>query len=430
MAAVNCLTDAFVLLGTVAVVGGLSGTGIAWALLTFVTLRSLGTQFPRISPRLSDDVGVLLAGVAVPLMVFAPVLGSLAEAGRMVTVGLVAALVLLPARGLAYAVLRTARARGGIREPTLILGAGKLGCSVAETMRSHPEYGLVPVGFLDDVDEGNLPLPLLGDVSDFESVVREQGIQRVIVAFGRAQEPEMVQVLRASDDLAVEVYVIPRLFELGVSERGPLKDELWGIPLIRLRRSALNTVAWRTKRVFDLVVGSLALIVTAPLFLAAAAGVRLSGPGRVFFRQKRIGQRGRVIDILKFRTLRENKDSDTTWTVDGDDRVTWFGRILRRTSIDELPQLLNVLRGDMSLIGPRPERPFFVARYADDVARYRDRHRVPVGITGWAQVHGLRGDTSISQRVRFDNYYIEHWSLWTDLVITVRTIWHLVTGRH
>jgi exopolysaccharide biosynthesis polyprenyl glycosylphosphotransferase len=182
--------------------------------------------------------------------------------------------------------------------------------------------------------------------------------------------------------------------------------------------------------VFDLIVGTVVLAITSPLFVLLAAAVRLSSPGPVFFRQTRIGQRGEPFQVLKFRTLRVNSESDVAWSADGDERVTLVGRILRRTSLDELPQIINVLRGHMSLIGPRPERPFFVDRFSLEVARYQDRHRVPVGITGWAQVHGLRGDTSIPERVRFDNYYIEHWSLWTDLVIMVRTIWLIVTGRH
>jgi lipopolysaccharide/colanic/teichoic acid biosynthesis glycosyltransferase len=150
--------------------------------------------------------------------------------------------------------------------------------------------------------------------------------------------------------------------------------------------------------------------------------VKLSSPGPVLFRQRRIGQAGREILVPKFRSLRVNHQSDTQWSVDDDPRVTSVGRLLRRTSIDELPQLWSVLKGDMSLVGPRPERPLFVRRFSSDVDGYRDRHRLPVGLTGWAQVHGLRGDTSIGRRARYDNQYIEHWTLWRDLVIITRTV--------
>jgi exopolysaccharide biosynthesis polyprenyl glycosylphosphotransferase len=197
---------------------------------------------------------------------------------------------------------------------------------------------------------------------------------------------------------------------------------VWGIPLIRVKRAALRTRAWRVKRAFDLVVATAALVVAAPMFGLIALAVRLSSPGPVLFRQKRVGQGGQLVEVLKFRTLQVNDDSDKTWSVVTDVRVTPIGRVLRATSLDELPQLINVIRGDMSLVGPRPERPHFVSEFNERVARYDDRHRVPVGITGWAQVHGLRGDTSIEERARFDNRYIEHWSLWRDVVILGRTV--------
>jgi lipopolysaccharide/colanic/teichoic acid biosynthesis glycosyltransferase len=169
--------------------------------------------------------------------------------------------------------------------------------------------------------------------------------------------------------------------------------------------------------------------VCAPVLLAAAVAVRRSSPGPVLFRQLRVGRNGALFKLLKFRTMAVNDDADTTWSVDGDERVTRAGRFLRRTFLDELPQILNVLRGEMSLVGPRPERPYFARRFAGNVPRYEDRHRVPAGMTGWAQVHGLRGDTPIPDRVRFDNYYIEHWSLWLDIVVLARTVAWLVTRR-
>lgn len=222
--------------------------------------------------------------------------------------------------------------------------------------------------------------------------------------------------------------MMPRFFELGVAKEGPFTDDLWGIPLVRLRRSALRTVAWRTKRAFDLTIGSILLIVSLPLFAAAAAAVRLSSPGSIFFRQQRIGQRGEIFELLKFRIFLVNRDADTTWTVTEDERRTTVGRLMRKLSVDELPQLINVMRGEMSLVGPRPERPYFADQFRVAVPGYDDRHRVPAGMTGWAQVHGLRGDTSIKDRAVFDNHYVENWSLWRDLVILVRTIGTVVNG--
>jgi exopolysaccharide biosynthesis polyprenyl glycosylphosphotransferase len=225
------------------------------------------------------------------------------------------------------------------------------------------------------------------------------------------------------------VHLVPRFFELGVGPEGPEAEDLWGLPVVRLNRAAARRTGLRLKRLFDLAMGSFLLIATSPLMLAAAIGVRLSGPGPIFFRQRRVGRQGRIFELYKFRTMEVNDESDTSWKPE-DERITVVGRILRRTSIDELPQLFNVLRGDMSLVGPRPERPHFVQQFTTSVPRYGDRHRVPVGLTGWAQVHGLRGaGTSIPERIQLDNYYIEHWSLWRDLVILGRTMRQILSGQ-
>jgi exopolysaccharide biosynthesis polyprenyl glycosylphosphotransferase len=238
----------------------------------------------------------------------------------------------------------------------------------------------------------------------------------------------MIPILRASDRLPLEIYVMPRFFELGVAPEGSTTDDVWGIPLERLRRSARRSFAWRGKRVFDLVVTSALLLLTAPLMIAAVIAVALTSPGPVLFRQVRVGQRNELFELLKLRTLCVNSDGDTTWTTNGDHRVTPVGRILRRTCIDELPQLINVFRGQMSLVGPRPERPHFAAGFRRTIDGYGDRQRVPAGLTGWAQIHGLRGDTSIAERAHFDNHYVEHWSLWRDTVIIARTVGSIVRG--
>ena len=232
----------------------------------------------------------------------------------------------------------------------------------------------------------------------------------------------MVRVLRACDETDVEVHVVPRFFELGVAPVGNDIEYVWGIPLLRLHRAALRSPLWRVKRPLDVVVAAALLVMTAPLFGLIGVCIRLTDRGPVFFRQTRVGQRGRLITIFKFRTLPMSDDSDHVWSVDGHAGMTRIGRFLRATSLDELPQLLNVLRGDMSLVGPRPERPTFVDKFAASYPHYRDRHRVPVGMTGWAQVNGLRGDTSIDERARFDNYYIEHWGLWRDFTILLCSI--------
>jgi len=328
-------------------------------------------------------------------------------------------------RSITYLAQRWARSHRPT--PTLIIGSGILGCKIAEAIQNHPGYGLRGLGLVDGFgsDELGLPLPVLGTIRDLPKLVEHYAIRCVIVAFGADRETNMVEILRACNSARLEVYVVPRLFELGIASSTFDNDEVWGFPLQRAKRAAMRTPSWRTKRVVDVAISSASLVLLAPVFGLAALGVRLTSPGPIFFKQERVGQKGRVVNVLKFRTMPHAPNSDTTWTV-AEQTLTRTGRLLRKASIDELPQLINVLRGDMSLVGPRPERPHFVRRFSDEVTRYGDRHRVPVGLTGWAQVHGLRGDTSIEDRARFDNYYIENWSVWLDLVIMARTLSHIV----
>jgi lipopolysaccharide/colanic/teichoic acid biosynthesis glycosyltransferase len=200
-------------------------------------------------------------------------------------------------------------------------------------------------------------------------------------------------------------------------------DMVWGIPLVRMQRAAFRSLAWRLKRLFDLVVGLTALVLLSPVLAACALAVRMEVGAGILFRQERVGLDGRPFTLLKFTSLKPADDNEaaTRWSVAHDDRMGRVGRFLRRTSLDELPQLVNIVRGDMSLVGPRPERPVFVEEFTRRLPRYTARHRVPAGLTGAAQVNGLRGDTSIADRARFDNAYIENWSLWGDCKIMLRT---------
>jgi exopolysaccharide biosynthesis polyprenyl glycosylphosphotransferase len=333
----------------------------------------------------------------------------------------VTAAALVLGRSVAYSVVRRARRLGRVGDRTVVVGAGAVGLEILRLLDAHPEYGLRPIGVVDDVrDEPGLPL--LGALGDLQDVIERHQVRRLIVAFGPTGEQELVEVLRQVSSLDVDLHVVPRFFELGLVPGGPGVEHLWGIPVYQVRRAALRAAAWRCKRVIDVAVASAAIVVTSPVMGAAALAVRLTSPGPVLFRQRRTGQNGREIDVLKFRTLRVNDDADITWSVEDDPRQTAVGKWLRRLSLDELPQLWNVLRGDMSIVGPRPERPFYVSRFRSTVAGYDRRHRLPVGLTGLAQVHGLRGDTSIAERARFDNFYIEHWSPWLDVRIMLRTV--------
>ena len=369
-------------------------------------------------------VGVVI-GTAAVTPVRAPI-------GTAFTAAVVYLLDSLALRTCLYGALRAMRRRGRVAHKTLILGAGQVGQQVATALIDHPEYGLNLVGFVDSepfLETAPLPVPVLGGLDDLADVVTSSGARQVIVAFAARPSSSMVDIIRTCDRLDCELFIVPRLFELHDSS-GDDVEVVWGIPLLRLRKAPFRRPSWRLKRLLDVVVAASLLVLFAPLLALCALAVRWeTGPG-VLFRQERVGLDGRFFTLLKFRSLRPDDDAEsmTLWNITDDDRVGRIGRLLRRFSLDELPQLWNVLRGDMSIVGPRPERPHFVDQFATAYPRYMARHRVPCGMTGWAQIHGLRGDTSVGDRARFDNYYIENWSLGLDLRIVLRTVGAVLAG--
>ncbi|GAA2742470.1 sugar transferase [Kitasatospora cinereorecta] len=338
---------------------------------------------------------------------------------------LLGALVLFAATGRAFAYRLARKVRRRRPRPVLVLGAGHLGQRVASVLSERAEYGMSPVGFLDS-DPVLLPpdnrLPVLGGREALHKVIRRHRIHHVVATEGAADEAETTASLRLAARLGCQVWLVPALREYGSVGRFPA-DHLYGFPCLRLNRPAMRRPAWTGKRLLDIAAAGLGLVALSPVLAACALAVRFdTGPG-VLFRQQRTGLDGKVFTVLKFRTLRPSNEheSATRWNISHDHRMGAVGRLLRKTSLDELPQLWNVLRGDMSLVGPRPERPYFVMRFGQAYPEYADRHRVPVGLTGLAQVNGLRGDTSIEDRARFDNRYIESWSLWQDTKILLRT---------
>lgn len=408
--------------------GGPYGRDLVLLALVLCLYGSAGLYRSRLSLSALDDLPALagraLAAGALTTTVAVLVQAGPVDAGLIGTAVLLAVTVLL-LRAVAYAVVRRVRTVGWVAHPTLVLGAGRIGGQLAGLLLEHPSYGLRPVGFLDGdplLPPESRPVPLLGGLESLSSTILEFGVRDVVVAFGSAPESAMVDVIRTCDRLQVEIFFVPRLFELHHTSRD--MDQVWGLPLVRLRRAAFRTPSWRLKRVLDVLVSGTALVVLAPVMAAVALAVRLEGGPGVIFRQERVGMDGRPFEVLKFRSLKpaDETESATRWTIALDERLGPVGRLLRSTSLDELPQLWNILRGDMTLVGPRPERPLFVESFTRSMPRYVARHRVPAGLTGWAQVHGLRGDTSIADRARFDNYYIENWSLWADVKILLRTV--------
>jgi len=405
------------------------------AVATLVVYGLGGLYRSRLTLSLLDDLPVLVArGLAAGAIALAV---DVARNGRAVHAGLLGTTAVFVvaaalARTVAYTVVRQVRRNGFVAHPTLVLGAGQIGGQLAETLLEHPEYGLLPVGFLDSdplLGESQRPVPLLGGYDELARVIHEFSVREVIIAFSGQRESNMIDMLRTCDRLKCEIFFVPRLFEMH-SAGGQGMDTVWGLPLVRMRRAAYRSASWRAKRLFDVVAAAVALTVAAPLMGLIALAVRSDSGRGVLFRQERVGVDGRRFQVYKFRTLRpvDDEESATRWSVVGDHRMGRVGRFLRRSSLDELPQLWNVLTGDMSLVGPRPERPFFAAEFARSLPRYVHRNRVPAGLTGYAQVHGLRGDTSIADRARFDNYYVENWSLWLDVKIILRTAMSAARG--
>jgi exopolysaccharide biosynthesis polyprenyl glycosylphosphotransferase len=225
-----------------------------------------------------------------------------------------------------------------------------------------------------------------------------------------------------------DLLVVPRLHD--AHTQVGTSDHIGAIPIMRIRRATLSGPKWVMKRASDIAFALVALTVLSPVLILCAIGVFLEGGRGVFFKQRRVGRYGKEFNVIKFRSMRPRNEADsaTTWSVANDPRIRPVGRFMRRTSLDELPQLWNILRGDMTLVGPRPERPYFVEKFSAEHPHYMHRHRVPVGLTGLAQVSGLRGDTPISDRTRFDNYYIENWSPWLDFKVIVRTVAEVFRG--
>ena len=329
-------------------------------------------------------------------------------------------------RAAVYAGAHAMRRNGYSAHPVIIVGAGAVGRRLALAFLNKREYGLVPVGMVESagVASRDLPLPLLGEIKDLEQAMLDLGVDDVIFAFPEPPDNETIAVVRRCVQRDHQVFVVPRFFEMMGLDQHRRTEVVHDVAVMRLRRSGLRPHTLFLKRAIDVALSSAALVVLSPILVTCAVAVRIeTGPG-VIFRQTRVGIGGRNFTLFKFRSLKPATETEgaQNWNIDNDARLGSVGRFLRRTSLDELPQLWNVLRGDMSLVGPRPERPFFVREFSQVQERYDDRHRVQTGLTGWAQVNDLRGDTSIDDRVRFDNYYIENWSLWGDIKIMFRTL--------
>lgn len=396
-----------------------------------VTLNAYARLYERrlVMSVLDDIVALVVRGViallvtlalAVSLAVPMPFAGIIAGLGVATGIYLAAVIV---ARSALYEVAR--RARRHSRRPAVIVGGGTIADRLASRLDDRPEYGLRPVGYVDaSFGPDRFRVPMLGGIDRLDQAIVQHDVYDVIIAYGSFREHQVLEAIETCRRLGCDVFLVPRFFELQSLRNYRYAENLWGLPLVRLPRRPAVSPAWRIKRLIDIAGAAIGLVLAAPVLAACAIAVRIeTGPG-VLFRQNRVGLDGRAFTVMKFRTLKPASDDEsaTRWNIALDDRLGPVGRLLRRTSLDELPQLWNILRGDMSIVGPRPERPHFVEEFTRAFPGYGSRHRVPAGLTGLAQVNGLRGDTSIEERARFDNFYIENWSLWGDIKIILRTV--------
>ncbi|WP_055599064.1 exopolysaccharide biosynthesis polyprenyl glycosylphosphotransferase [Streptomyces aureus] len=372
-------------------------------------------ELPALASRAGVAWCLAAAGVAAysPALAIGPLRLGAAYATHVGVVILVRALLLTRRRLIARAHPRSALVVGGA-------GAARRFASAAA---QHPEYGVRPVGIVGVPEQGGAPrsagepgLPVLTTTEEIHRAVIQNTVRDAVFL---NDDPALVTLFQHYGCTTWRVG--------GRHQSGPMGAHMWGYAWQRIA-PPVERRGLPAKRALDIALAAPALALALPVLLLCALAVRLAdGPG-VLFRQERVGQHGRHFTLLKFRTLRPSDDTEsaTRWNVAGDRRMSAAGNFLRKSSLDELPQLWNVLRGDMSLVGPRPERPYFVTQFSKIHAGYAARHRMPVGLTGLAQVHGLRGDTSIEDRCRFDNHYIDHWSLWQDVCILLRTAAGLV----
>jgi exopolysaccharide biosynthesis polyprenyl glycosylphosphotransferase len=325
------------------------------------------------------------------------------------------------------------RARGMGEDRVLIVGEGAPVRLVLQRIRQVPELGYKPVGCLiAPGSDGHLAeLPVLGTTVDLAIAIREHRIDDVIVAMPTLSHEQLIEIISLCQGESVNIRVFPDLFQMLSS--GLETVDLAGLPLLTIRDTALRGVDVAIKRTMDVVGAAIGIVLLSPVMLLVAILVKLTSPtGPVFLCQERVGLDGKPFQCLKFRSMRPDAERETgpVWATADDPRRTRLGTFLRKYSLDELPQFMNVLIGEMSLVGPRPERPHFVEQFRRSVPRYWDRHREKAGLTGWAQVNGLRGNTSIEERTAYDLWYVENWTPWLDIKILLRTLFVVVRDRN
>ncbi|MCB0332437.1 MAG: undecaprenyl-phosphate glucose phosphotransferase [Bdellovibrionales bacterium] len=400
-----------------------------WLIWAFV-FRRMGLYRPMRGVRRAHELWILLNANTLAILLLISVTYLLREKSvpfsRLVFVyfGIFATMFTMVQRSTLRSFLRDLRRRGYNLRYMLLVGAGKVAGDIATRMRLHRELGIQLIGCLSkegNEQRGPNGIPVLGRYSDLTRILDRTEIDQIVIALPLEDNDQLPAIMNAIGDSLVDVRIVPDIYQF-VTLGGAI-EEFEGLPVINLRSTPLDGFNLVTKRALDCVLATLFLIVLSPLMFLISLLVKLTSRGPIFYAQERVSFDGSSFQIYKFRTMFTDAEEDGPgWTTPGDQRVTPIGRILRSWNLDELPQLFNVLRGDMSLVGPRPERPVYIQEFRKRVPRYMLRHKVPAGMTGWAQVNGWRGDTSIDKRIECDLYYIENWSLFFDLKIIMLTL--------
>jgi Undecaprenyl-phosphate glucose phosphotransferase len=331
------------------------------------------------------------------------------------------------ARFLARKTLKTLRKKGYNQRFALIAGTGDLGKKVLEKIELYPELGIQVTGFLtrwiEEVGKRIKNIPIIGVYDDVEKILAGRKADIFFVALPVNEYDRLEGLINRLKRYLSDIKVIPGAYEF-LSLRGGI-DELDGLPIVSLQDSPLYGWNRVFKKIFDLVLGTLFLVISAPLMVLISLLIKFTSPGPVFYKQKRSGMNNQHFQMLKFRTMKVDAEKETgpVWSKEDDPRRTKIGGFLRKASLDELPQLFNVLKGEMSLVGPRPERPSFIEEFRNGIPSYMLRHKIKAGMTGWAQVNGWRGNTSLKKRIEHDLYYIQHWSIGLDFRILLMTFW-------
>ncbi len=410
------------------------------ALVLVAVFALTGAYRHRRGVQFVDEFFSMLGSMAVTAVVLLAAIGLYRERSfefsRLVFVDWVLStgLGLAASRYLLRRIQAARRARGIGADRALVVGWGAAAEMLVQRVRMFPDYGYRLVGVLaDNVEEGaDLGgVRVLGRVSDLARVVRSREVDVVFMALSDVSQERLLKLIDDCDGDRVEFRIVPSMLEIMTTQ--VTADQLDGIPLLRFRKGLdIDGPAQLVKRAFDVVVSALGLLVLSPLLLLIAILVKLSSPGPVLIHQERVGLHGRTFRMHKFRSMRTDAEEETgpVWASKDDPRRTWVGRILRRLSLDELPQLWNILVGEMSLVGPRAERPNFVLEFAQRLDGYNDRHRVRPGLAGWAQANDLRGQTPVEERLIYDLYYIENWSLAFDLKILLITLFRVWTHKN